>query len=160
MPESNGSAFRHDVVDLPASWLQPELISPTPAPEPELELESEQSVREGDADVVRAGRRRAALRAFYKEHVPEKSDNEVEAILAKYAGREAKLLAKVQKKYLADGSTNAEQPQPQPQNGGDSRCGSLAELLGRLDLCKFAAALGEFTSNLSLLVIWESILKG
>ena len=108
--------------------------------------------------MVRAGRRRAALRAFYKEHVPEKSDNEVEAILAKYAGREAKLLAKVQKKYLADGSTNAEQPQP--QNSGDSRCGSLAELLGRLDLCKFAAALGEFTSNLSLLVIWESILKG
>jgi hypothetical protein len=42
----------------------------------------------------------ASLRAIYREHVPEKSAAEVEEIIAKYTGREQKLLDKVRKKYL------------------------------------------------------------
>ena len=43
----------------------------------------------------------AALRAIYAEHVPEKTAEEVEEILARFAGREAVLLKKVRAKYLA-----------------------------------------------------------
>ena len=42
----------------------------------------------------------ANLRAIYSEHVPEKSAAEVEEIIAKYKGREQRLLDKVRKKYL------------------------------------------------------------
>jgi hypothetical protein len=41
----------------------------------------------------------AALRAVYAEHVPGKSPEEVDAILAKFIGREESLLAKVLAKY-------------------------------------------------------------
>lgn len=42
----------------------------------------------------------ANLHSIYREHVPEKSAAEVEEIIAKYKGREQKLLDKVRKKYL------------------------------------------------------------
>ena len=42
----------------------------------------------------------AALRAIYAEHVPEKTSSDVEAILGRFAGREAVLLRKVRAKYL------------------------------------------------------------
>jgi hypothetical protein len=42
----------------------------------------------------------AALRAIYAEHVPEKTSSDVEAILERFAGREAVLLRKVRAKYL------------------------------------------------------------
>ena len=41
----------------------------------------------------------AALRAIYTEHVPEKTVEEVEAILKRFAGKEAVLLGKVRAKY-------------------------------------------------------------
>ena len=51
-----------------------------------------------------AGRDSAAvleeLRAIYRKHVPEKTREDVEAILAKYKGREAGLLVKVRAKYV------------------------------------------------------------
>lgn len=40
-----------------------------------------------------------ALRAIYAEHVPDKTAEEVEAILKKFVGREAVLLGKVRAKY-------------------------------------------------------------
>ena len=137
VPESNGLAFRHVDVNS-ASSMQPELISPALAPKPELEQESERPVWEGDADVVRA---------FYKEHVPEKSDNEVEAVLAKYAGREAKLLAKMQKKYLAGGSTTAEQPQPQPQGPGPGPGPGPGQGQGQGQGERLSAAMGVVSST-------------
>jgi hypothetical protein len=40
-----------------------------------------------------------ALRKIYAQHVPEKTAEEVEAILGKFAGREVELLGKVRAKY-------------------------------------------------------------
>jgi hypothetical protein len=42
----------------------------------------------------------AALRAIYAEHVPDKTSEDVEAILTKFAGREEMLLGKVRAKYV------------------------------------------------------------
>eukprot|EP00415_Alexandrium_ostenfeldii_P004311 UN4311 len=39
------------------------------------------------------------LRALYAKHCPEKSADEVDVILLRFAGREAELLAKVKAKY-------------------------------------------------------------
>ena len=43
----------------------------------------------------------AALREVYAQHVPEKSAADVDAIIAKFGGREAELLGKVRAKYCA-----------------------------------------------------------
>ena len=43
----------------------------------------------------------AALREVYATHVPEKSAADVDAIIAKFGGREAELLGKVRAKYCA-----------------------------------------------------------
>ena len=40
------------------------------------------------------------LRSIYRQHVPEKSVSDVEAILQKFAGKEEDLLAKVRRKYI------------------------------------------------------------
>lgn len=42
----------------------------------------------------------ARIRAVYREHVPEKSDTEVDVILEKFKGRETWLLPKVKAKYV------------------------------------------------------------
>jgi hypothetical protein len=60
----------------------------------------------------------ASLREIYREHVPEKSEQEVEALIDKYQGREGKLLEKVRKKYLgvaAAPAVAAAAAGPQPQ---------------------------------------------
>jgi len=55
----------------------------------------------------------------YKEHVPEKSEEEVETIIARFAGREAALLQKVTAKYMprdlegSDAKMEASPPQMQ-----------------------------------------------
>jgi hypothetical protein len=55
----------------------------------------------------------AELRQIYAVHVPDKTPADVEAILAKFAGREAELLGKVKVKY-AQPEPEAE-PEPEPQ---------------------------------------------
>ncbi len=51
----------------------------------------------------------AALRAIYSEHAPDKTAEEVEEIIAKFAGREQTLLRKVRAKYVEDDA----QPAPE-----------------------------------------------
>ena len=51
------------------------------------------------------------LREIYSKYVPEKTEEEVEVILKKFAGREALLLAKVQSKYV---KSNKKKTQPVP----------------------------------------------
>jgi hypothetical protein len=52
---------------------------------------------------MRQEKLRDALRAVYKEFVPEKSAAEVEAILGRFKGREAGLLKRVREKYADNG---------------------------------------------------------
>lgn len=88
----------------------------------EITLHSRSS---GQAAATAAARVR--LQAFYREHNPEKlNGGDVDGILAKYAGREETLFAKLEKKYgtgsavlrtaAAGGNTGTERQQQQHQN--------------------------------------------
>ena len=66
----------------------------TPEPEAEPELEPDLVRTSAEADALRQ-----QVRGVYAQLVPAKSAEEVEGILARFAGKEAELLAKVQKKY-------------------------------------------------------------
>ena len=83
------------------------MVDQAAAPEPERELPQPPSAgTSGPGGAERAlpdvcdPEVLASLKKIYEEHVPEKSEEEVGGIIAKYAGREAVLLVKVQKKYL------------------------------------------------------------
>ena len=56
---------------------------------------------------MRQEKLRDALRAVYKEFVPEKSAAEVGAILERFKGREAGLLKKVREKYADNGAAGS-----------------------------------------------------
>ena len=80
---------------------------------------------------MRQEKLRDALRAVYKEFVPEKSAAEVGAILERFKGREAGLLKKVREKY-ADKRRGR---QHDGERGGQEACrGAPKEVAGSREL--------------------------
>ena len=51
------------------------------------------------------------IRAFYRKHAPEKVAEDVQAVIDKYAGQEAKLMRKLRKKYIEKPAGAAATPQ-------------------------------------------------
>ena len=88
----------------------------TPEPEPEQRPEpsSEQETSSAQPGSPQPNRElQQAVRDLYREHVPDKAPEEVEANLARYAGREEALLRKIRKKYL-QATPPASPPAPAP----------------------------------------------
>ena len=58
------------------------------------------------------------IRAFYRTHAPEKDAEDVQAVIDKYAGQEAKLMRKLRKKYIEKPAiatfSSGQNPEPQP----------------------------------------------
>lgn len=61
-----------------------------PGPTPALQNSVEQQV----------GFTAETIRAFYREHAPEKSQEDVQMVIDKYSGQEEKLMRKLRKKYI------------------------------------------------------------
>jgi hypothetical protein len=75
-------------------------LAPAPAPEPTRATASvAAAASQGLADPATAIDAET-IRAFYQEHAPEKPEADVQAVIDKYAGQEAKLMRKLQKKYI------------------------------------------------------------
>ena len=76
--------------------------APAPAPEPTrttVTATASPSASQNSAEPA-AAIDAETIRTFYKEYVPEKPQADVQAVIEKYAGQEAKLMRKLRKKYI------------------------------------------------------------
>lgn len=115
-----GGVDAGDLGSLLAAFGEELATAPEPEPEQRPEVSSEQETSSAQPGQSPQPNRelQQAVRDLYREHVPDKAPEEVEANLARYAGREEALLRKIRKKYLpATPPANPPAPAPTAEEG-------------------------------------------